>query len=157
MSIFGAMFAPDQPKTASELLRVCKPGGRIAMCNWTPEGVIGRMFKAVSGHAPPPPGVPSPLVWGTEDGLRELFGDGIGALEATRVEAVFRYRSPEHWLEYFKKWFGPVQMAFERVGDGPESEALANDLLGLWREVNRAGDRALVAQAEYLQVVATRA
>lgn len=157
LSIFGAMFAPDQARTAAELLRVCKPGGRIGMCNWTPEGVIGKMFRTVSGHAPPPPGVPSPLVWGTEDGLRELFGDGVSSLETPRGYAAFRFRSPEHWLEYFKKWFGPIKMAFERLGDGPEAEALENDLLAMWREVNEAGDRALAASAEYLRVVATRA
>jgi SAM-dependent methyltransferase len=157
LSIFGAMFAPDQAKTASELLRVCKPGGRIGMCNWMPEGNIGRMFKTVASHAPPPPGVPSPLVWGTEDGLRELFGDGISSLAANPTATEMAYLSPEHWLDYFKQWFGPINMAFERLGDGPEADALANDLLSLWRDANTAGDRALVAPVQYLEVVATRA
>jgi SAM-dependent methyltransferase len=157
LSIFGAMFAPDQKKTASELLRVCKPGGRVGMCNWMPDGNIGSMFKTVASHAPPPPGVPSPLVWGTEDGLRELFGDGISSLEANPTETKMAYLSPEHWLEYFKQWFGPINMAFERLGDGPEADALTEDLLSLWRGANMAGDRALLAPVQYLEVVATKA
>jgi ubiquinone/menaquinone biosynthesis C-methylase UbiE len=156
LSIFGAMFAPDQRKTADELLRVCKPGGRLGMANWTPEGIIGRMFKTVSQHAPPPPGVASPILWGTEDHLRELFGDGIESLEVNRKEVTFRWLSPEQWLDFFKKWFGPMQMAFERLDD-EEGEALASDLLELWRGANRAGERALIAGSEYLEVVAVRA
>jgi SAM-dependent methyltransferase len=157
MSIFGAMFAPDQAKTASELLRVCKPGGRIGMANWMPDGNIGTMFKTVASHAPPPPGVPSPLVWGSEEGLRELFGDGISSLEVNPKAATMAYPSPEFWLDYFKKWFGPVNMAFERLGDGTEGQALADDLLTLWRDANTVGDRALVAPVQYLEIVATRA
>jgi ubiquinone/menaquinone biosynthesis C-methylase UbiE len=156
LSIYGAMFAPDQAKTAQELMRVTKPGGRIGMCNWTPEGVIGRMFKTVAQHAPPPPGAPSPLVWGTEDGVRELFGDGVSSLRTTKREIAMRYLSPDHYVDYFKQWFGPMVMAFQRLGDGPEADALRQDLVGVWSDANRS-DSALIADCEYLEVVAVRA
>lgn len=156
MSIFGAMFAADQEKAAAELLRVCKPGGRIGMANWVPDGGIGRMFTTVAKHAPPPPGVPSPLLWGTEERLRELFGDGVSELRVERRRSRQTFRSPEHWVEFFRTYFGPTKVAFERVGPEGE-EALASDLLAFAREANTAGDRALVLEPEYLRVVATRA
>lgn len=156
MSIFGAMFAADQEKAAAELLRVCKPGGRIGMANWVPDGGIGKMFMTIAKHAPPPPGVPSPLVWGTEERLRELFGDGIAELRVERKRSRQTFRSPEHWLEFFRTYFGPTKVAFERVGPDGE-EALSADLLAFAAEANTAGDRALVLEPEYLQVIATRA
>jgi SAM-dependent methyltransferase len=156
MSIFGAMFAADQERAAAELLRVCRPGGRIGMANWVPDGGIGRMFMTVAKHAGPPPGVPSPLLWGTEERLRELFGDGVSELRVERRRSRQTFRSPEHWLEFFRTYFGPTKVAFERVGTEGE-DALASDLLAFAREVNTAGDRALVLEPEYLQVVATRA
>jgi len=156
ISIFGAMFAADQEKAAAELLRVCKPGGRIGMANWVPDGGIGKMFMTIAKHAPPAPGVPSPLVWGTEERLRELFGDGIADLRVERRRSRQTFRSPEHWLEFFRTYFGPTKVAFERVGPDGE-EALAADLLAFAAEANTAGDRALVLEPEYLQVIATRA
>jgi SAM-dependent methyltransferase len=156
MSIFGAMFAADQEKAAAELLRVCKPGGRIGMANWVPDGGIGRMFTTISKHAPPPPGVPSPLVWGTEERLRELFGDGVTDLRVERRASRQTFRSADHWLEFFRTYFGPTKVAFERVGPEGE-EALTNDLRSFLEESNTAGDRALVLEPEYLQVIATRA
>lgn len=156
MSIYGAMFAPDQPKTASELLRVTKPGGRIGMANWTPDGAVGTMFKTIAKHAPPPPGVESPLLWGTEDRLRDLFGDGIEDLRVERRISRQPFRSADHYIEFFRTYFGPTQMAYERVG--PEGEdALTNDLRAFLEAANTAGDRAMVLEAEYLQVIATRA
>ena len=155
LSSFGAMFAPDQEKTARELLRVCRPGGKIGMANWTPRGVIGGMLRIVSGHAPPPPGVKPPTLWGTEDRLRELFGDGVSKLELTQREYKFRYQSPKDWLEHFRTYYGPVVTAFERVGE-EGAQALADDLLDLMRTSNTAGDAALVAPAEYAEVVAIR-
>ena len=116
MSIFGAMFAPDQPKTAAELLRVVKPGGRIGMANWTPGGAVGTMFQTIAKHAPPPPGVESPLLWGTEERLRELFGDGISDLRVERRISRQPFRSADHYVEFFRTYFGPTQMAYERVG-----------------------------------------
>jgi ubiquinone/menaquinone biosynthesis C-methylase UbiE len=155
-SIFGAMFAPDQRRTAAELLRVVKPGGRIGMANWVPDGGVGRMFMTVAKHAPPPPGVESPLLWGTEERVRELFGDGIAELRVERRPSRQPFRSVDHYLEFFRTYFGPIKMAFERVGPDGE-KALASDLRDFLEEANTAGERALVIEPEYLQVVATRA
>jgi ubiquinone/menaquinone biosynthesis C-methylase UbiE len=156
ISIFGAMFAADQEKAAAELLRVCKPGGRIGMANWVPDGGVGRMFMTIAKHAPPPPGVNSPLLWGTEERVRELFGDGVAELRVERRKSRQAFRSPDHFLDFFRTYFGPTKVAFERVG--PEGEAaLEADLRNYLEESNTAGDRALVLEPEYLQVVATRA
>lgn len=155
-SIFGAMFAPDQEKTAAELLRVVKPGGRIGMGNWCPDGVVGRMFQTISKHAPPPPGIESPLRWGTEERLRELFADGISDLRVERRTSRQPFRSADHYIEFFRTYFGPTQMAYERVG--PEGEqALTDDLRTLLEEQSRAGERAMVLEGDYLEIVATRA
>jgi hypothetical protein len=156
MSTFGAMFAPDQQRTADELLRVCRPGGRIAMANWTPDGYVGEMFGTTTRHAPPPPGIEPPVRWGTEERLRELWGDGISNLRIERREAIQRWPSPEFFLDYFRRWFGPTQMAFERLDDAGR-DALAADLIGLANRHNTAGDVAMVVPATYLEVVATRA
>jgi SAM-dependent methyltransferase len=156
MSLFGAMFAADQQRTASELLRVVKSGGRIGMANWTPEGDIGRLFKTVAKHAPPPPGVLPPLLWGTEDRLRELFGDDISDLRTERLISRQTFYSADHWIEFFRTYFGPTKVAFERVGSEGEA-ALEADLREFLEDANVAGERALVLEAEYLQVVATRA
>jgi SAM-dependent methyltransferase len=155
MSIFGVMFAPDQRKAASELLRVVKPGGRIGLACWTPEGAVGQMFKTMAQHAPPPPGVESPLLWGTEEHLRELFGDGISDLRVERHMSRHPFRSADHYIEFFREYFGPTQMAYERVG--PEGEqALTDDLRDFLDSANTDPDRGLVLEAEYLIAVATR-
>jgi SAM-dependent methyltransferase len=157
ISTFGAMFAPDQERAAQELLRVTKPGGRIGMANWPPRGLVGAgVFKIAAEHVPPPPGVTPPVLWGTEERLRELFSDGISDLQLNERHLMFRYFSPEQWLEHFRTYFGPMKVAFGRVGD-EAAVALENDLLELMRSNNRAGDRALIAPAEYVEVVATRA
>jgi SAM-dependent methyltransferase len=156
MSIFGAMFAPDQPKVASELLRVVKPGGRIGMANWTAGGGVGTMFKTIAKHAPPPPGIDSPLLWGSEERLRELFGDGISDLRVERKLSRQPFRSADHYIEFFRTYFGPTQTAYERVGSEGE-QALTDDLRALLEEANTAGERALVLEAEYLEAIATRA
>jgi ubiquinone/menaquinone biosynthesis C-methylase UbiE len=156
MSIFGAMFAPDQQKAAAELLRVVKPGGRIGMANWTPDGAVGSMFKTIAKHAPPPPGIDSPLLWGTEEHVCELFGDAISGLRAERRISRQPFRSTDHYIAYFREYFGPTQAAYERVG--PEGEqALTDDLRAFLEGANTAGERAMVLEAEYLQVIATRA
>jgi ubiquinone/menaquinone biosynthesis C-methylase UbiE len=157
ISTFGAMFAPDQEKTAAELLRVCRSGGKIGMANWPPRGLIGDgMFKVIAEHAPPPPGVPPAVLWGTEERLRELFGDGVSELTLTDRQVNFRYHSPERWLAFFREYFGPMMMAFARVGE-EGADALERDLLEVMRKANRAGDDALVAPADYVEVVAVRA
>jgi ubiquinone/menaquinone biosynthesis C-methylase UbiE len=153
---FGAMFAPNQQRAADELLRVCRPGGRIGMANWTPEGYIGQMFKTVSKHAPPPPGIDPPPLWGTEERLRELFGDGISDLTAERRKFTFRHRSAQHYVDFYRAYFGPIRVAFERVGADGE-EALAGDLRELLARFDRGGDRGLIVDGEYLEVVAVRA
>ncbi|MGV1049541.1 MAG: class I SAM-dependent methyltransferase [Solirubrobacterales bacterium] len=155
-SVFGAMFAPDQERTAAELLRVTKPGGRIGMANWTPGGSVGGMFVTIAKHAPPPPGINPPLLWGTEERLRELFGDQISDLRIERRISRQPFRSPSHYIEFFRRYFGPAKMAFERVGADGE-QALEDDLREYLEAHNTAGDRALVLEAEYLEVIATRA
>ena len=156
MSIYGAMFAPDQQQAASELLRVCKPGGRIGMANWVPDGFIGEMFMTSAKHAPLPPGLDPPILWGTEERLRELFGEEISDLRVERRTLVQRFYSVDHWLEIYRTYFGPVKVAFERVG--PEGEdALESDLRAMLDRNNTAGERALVIPADYLMVTATKA
>jgi SAM-dependent methyltransferase len=156
MSTFGVMFAPDQQRAADELLRVCRPGGRIALANWTPDGMIGEMFATTARHAPPPFKIDPPPLWGTEGRLHELFGDGISELRAERRHWMQRFPSPQFGLEYMQKWFGPTKMAFARLDEDGRS-ALTADLMDLAERHNMAGDAAVVAPAAYLEVVATRA
>jgi ubiquinone/menaquinone biosynthesis C-methylase UbiE len=156
ISIFGAMFAPDQEKAAAELLRVCKPGGRIGMANWVPDGPVSSMFATVAKYAPPPPGFTPPVLWGTEERVRELFGDGVSSLRTERRVSRQAFRSADHYLDFFRSYFGPIKMAFERAGAENE-EALIADLRAHLEQANTAGDRAMVLEPEYLQVIATRA
>jgi ubiquinone/menaquinone biosynthesis C-methylase UbiE len=156
LSSFGVMFAPDHQKAAGELLRVCKPGGRIGMANWVPDGFVGEMFMTTAKHAPPPPGVQAPILWGSEDHLRELLGDGISSMSVERATVRFSFLSPDHFIEYFRTYFGPMKVAFARVGD-EGADALEADLRAMLEHRNIAGDRAMVASSEYLRVIATRA
>ena len=156
LSTFGAMFAPDQPRAAAELLRVCRPGGRVGMANWTPEGLVGQMFAITMRHLSPPAVLDPPPLWGTEERLRQLWGDGISDLRAERREFLFCYPSVDFCLDHFRRWFGPTKIAFEAL-DEPGRDALARDLADLWNTNNTAGERALVAPSAYLEVVATRA
>jgi SAM-dependent methyltransferase len=156
LSTFGVMFAPNQERAANELLRVCKPGGAIGLANWTPEGWIGAILRANASHVAPPPGVSSPLLWGTERRLRELFGSGISEMRTTRRHFVFRYRSPEHWLAFWREYYGPTVAAFAAL-DAAGQDALARDLLAVIAEHNRATDGSMSVPAEYLEVVAIRA
>jgi ubiquinone/menaquinone biosynthesis C-methylase UbiE len=151
VSTFGVMFTPDQDKAATEMLRVCRPGGRIGMANWTPESFIGQVFKTIGQHIPPMPGVRSPALWGTKARLEEMFG-GQASIEATSRMYNFRYRSPAHWLEVFRTWYGPVHKAFEALPQ-PGKTALEEDFLALIDRFNRAKDGTMVVPAEYLEVV----
>lgn len=156
VSTFGVMFAPDHAKAAAEMARVARPGGRIALANWTPDSLVGRMFKVLGRYAPPPAGVQAPSLWGTEAHLRELFGNAASALQITPRQFVFRYRSAAHYVEVFRNWYGPVNKAF--AAQTPEkAEALAAELTDLLDSLNRAGPSSLVVPAEYLEVVITRA
>jgi ubiquinone/menaquinone biosynthesis C-methylase UbiE len=154
LSTFGVMFTADHDRAAAELLRVCRPGGTIAMANWTPDGFIGQLFKTIGVHNPPPAGVASPLTWGTEENLRRLLGHGIAEMRVTRREFVFRYRSAEHFLEVFRTYYGPMLKAFEAVADEGR-EALAVDIDGLLNKLNTSRTH-LVIPSAYLEVVATR-
>jgi len=155
MSTFGAMFAPDQEKTARELLRVCRPGGKIGMANWTPDGLAGEIFRTTSRYLPPPPDLTPPVSWGTEARLRELFADGVSSLHVTRRSFMFRFRSVQHWLEYFRTYFGPTLKAFEAL-DAAGQENLARDLTDIMQRANRSGDATMAAPGDYLEVVAIR-
>jgi ubiquinone/menaquinone biosynthesis C-methylase UbiE len=154
LSVFGVMFTPDQEQAAQELLRVCRPGGKIGLASWTPEGFIGQVFRTIGKHVPPPAGVRSPALWGTEQRLRELFGDGIAELTINRRFFVFRYRSAEHWLQVFRTYYGPVLKAFATLDDAGQA-SLAHDLTELLERFNQ-GRTTLAVPSEYLEVVVTR-
>jgi ubiquinone/menaquinone biosynthesis C-methylase UbiE len=155
LSTFGVMFTPDQDKAAAELARVCKHGGKIGLANWTPEGFIGQLFKTLGKYLPPPAGAKSPALWGTEARLKEMFGASAASIKAERRNFNFRYRSPEHFLDVFKSYYGPMLKAFAAL-DATNQQALRNDLLALIARMNRADDGTMVVPAEYLEVVITR-
>lgn len=156
VSMFGAMFAPRPEMVASELVRVTRNGGTIAMANWTPEGFIGQMFKVTGKHVPPPPLMPSPLKWGDETTVRERLRDGIADFKVTRQMCVFNYPfSPAEVVEHFRMYYGPTQRAFAAL-EGEAQAALRTDLERLWTEHNQATDDGTRVEGEYLEVVATR-
>jgi SAM-dependent methyltransferase len=151
------MFAPDHQRAASELLRVCRPGGTIALANWAPDSFIGELFRTTAQHVPPPAGLQPPGLWGTEDHVRTLFGDGVRDLRAERRTYTFRYRSPEHFVDFFRTWYGPTHKAFAALDEGGR-QALAADLAALVARSDRlAGENAVAVPADYLEIVATRA
>ncbi len=152
LSTFGVMFTPNQERAASELLRVSKPGGRIGMANWTPASMIGELFKTLGRYLPPPAGVKSPALWGSEPRLRELFGAQASAIAITNKHFVFRYRSAEHWLDVFRTYYGPMLKAFAAL-PADMQRTLERDLIDLARRHNRSGDATLVAPSEYAEVV----
>ena len=154
LSTFGAMFAPDHRRTAQEMLRVVRSGGRIGMSNWTPTGFIGRLFKLIGAHVPPPAGVKSPALWGTVDHLAALFGPDA-QVRAERRLFNFRYRSAAHWVQVFRDYYGPTHKAFGAL-DADGQKALERDITGLLNELNVGGNGALVVPSEYLEVVVTK-
>ena len=154
VSTLGVMFTPDQPRAAAEMIRVCKSGGKIGLANWTPDGFIGHLFKTIGRHVPPPAGVKSPALWGTRARIEELFGSNASAIDAEPRDFVFRYRSPQHWLDVFRTYYGPLLKAF--AGLQPAAQAsLASDLFALIARFNRSGDASMVVPSEYLEVVIT--
>jgi ubiquinone/menaquinone biosynthesis C-methylase UbiE len=155
VSTFGVMFTPDQDRAAAEMVRVCRPGGKIGLANWTPEGFIGQLFKTIGKHLPPPAGVKSPAQWGTKARIAEMFEPRASAITSEPRNFVFRYRSPEHWLEIFKTYYGPMLKAFAALEPAAQS-ALANDMKALVGQFNRSGDETMVVPSEYLQIVITR-
>ena len=156
LSTFGVMFAPNQPRAAAELLRVVRPGGRIGLANWTPEGFIGELFRVMARFVPPPPGLAPPAAWGTEPRLVELFGHQASGLRSRQREFVFRYRSAEHWVELFRDYYGPTHRAFAAL-DEAGKKALHEALLNLLAKYNRGGRDTLIVPSDYLEVVIKRA
>jgi SAM-dependent methyltransferase len=154
-STFGVMFTPNQERAAAELVRVCKPGGKIGLANWTPEGFIGQMFKTMGKHLPPPAGVKPPPLWGTAARLSELFPAGAASVKVHSRNFVFRYKSADHWLDVFRTYYGPTLKAFAAL-QPPAQSALATDLKALVGRFNRSGDDSMVVPSEYLQIVIDR-
>jgi ubiquinone/menaquinone biosynthesis C-methylase UbiE len=152
-SVFGSMFAPDHARAAAELLRVCRPGGTIALASWTPDGFIGELFRTVAAHVPPPGGIRSPLLWGTEEHLRELFGEGVASLEVRERTFTFRFPSPEAFVAFFRTRYGPTLKAFAAL-DGAARVALEHDLVALARRFDRLGAGATAIPATYVEAVA---
>jgi SAM-dependent methyltransferase len=155
MSTFGVMFTPNQEKAAAELARVCKPGGRIGLANWTPDSFIGQVFKTIARYIPPAPGVRSPGLWGTKARLDELFGQTAREIRIASRDFDFRYLSPSHWIDVFRTCYGPMNKTFGAL-DAEKQAAFTQDLLALMESRNRSGDRTLVLPSEYLEVVIER-
>ena len=155
VSTFGAMFTPDHTRPAREMLRVVRNGGRIGLANWTPEGFIGQLFKVIGAYIPAPAGLKSPALWGTEPHIVELFGTQAADIRTVRKNFNFRYRSPAHWLQIFRDFYGPTHKAFAAL-DGAGQNALEKDITALLNRCNTAGDASLVVPAEYLEVVVTK-
>lgn len=156
VSTFGIMFAPDQTRAASEMCRVTRPGGSMGMANWTPEGFIGAMFKTMGKHVQPAPGLNSPGVWGTEKWIGETFKDRVETIYVTRKNFMFRYPSPQFFVDYFRVYYGPTQKAFSGLS-GLGQVALNDDLLALVAEFNTATDGTMRVPAEYLEIVMKKA
>jgi ubiquinone/menaquinone biosynthesis C-methylase UbiE len=155
VSTFGGMFSPDQSRTASEMLRVCRPGGRIGLANWTPDGFIGQMFKTIGKYLPPPAGLKSPALWGTTEWMEKAFGAAASSVIAEPRHFVFRYRSAEHFLDVFRRYYGPMLKAFEAL-DTTGRGALTRGIIELAGRFNTSGDDTMVVPSEYLEVVVTK-
>ena len=154
LSTFGVMFTPRQEQAARELIRVCRPGGRIGLASWTPESFIGQLFKTIGKYVPPAPGLKSPALWGSKAHLEALFGSEV-TIRAKSKAFFFRYKSPRHWVEIFRQYYGPVHKAFAAI-DPPAREALEADLYGLIDRFNVALDGTLVVPSDYLEAVITK-
>lgn len=156
MTMFGAMFAPRPDVTAAELIRVTKPGGLIAMANWTPEAFTGQMFKTGAKYVPPPPGMSPPLQWGMEEMVRERFGDAVSDLSMERIKISFHFdMPPADVVEHFRKYFGPTQKQFEQLDEAGQ-EAMRKDLVELWESGNKATGGVTEVESEYLEVKAIK-
>ena len=155
MSTFGVMFTPDQDKAASELARVCRPGGKIGLANWTPESFIGQLFKKIGKYVPPAVGVKSPALWGTKARLEEMFAKTAKEIRTASRQFTFRYRSPAHFIEVFRTYYGPMNKTFGALDAGKQAD-FTRDLLALMERGNRSGDGTLVLPSEYLEAVIER-
>lgn len=156
VSTFGVMFTPNQQQSASELSRVCKRGGKIGLANWTPESFIGQVFKTLGKYIAPPPGVSSPALWGNQQWVNETFGDEASQIEMTKKNFMFRYRSPDHFLDIFRSYYGPIHKAFLAL-DEAEQNNLESDLRELITNHNTATDGSMRLPSEYAEIVITKA
>lgn len=153
LSTFGCMFAPNQEKTAAELLRVCRPGGKIGLANWTPEGYVGQILKTVMKYAaPPPPGFRSPVLWGTEARLQQLFADQVASMDCTRRVLHFRFLSLAHANDVNNKYTGPITSVYESLDDARKAE-FSQEMESLMSKSNRSGDSSLLIPSDYLEAV----
>ena len=155
LSTFGAMFTPEPARAADELIRVVRSGGRIGMANWTPEGFLGDLFRVIGSYLPPPAGVKSPMLWGSEPRIVELFGPDAADIRCVRRNFNFRYRSAAHWIEVFRNFYGPTHRAFAAL-EPTRQAGLAEDITVLLERLNVGGKNSLVVPGEYLEVVITR-
>ncbi|HEV7706596.1 MAG TPA: class I SAM-dependent methyltransferase [Asanoa sp.] len=151
LSTCGAMFAPDQEKTAAELLRVCRPGGRIGMVNWTPDSYVGQLFQTLGRYVPPPPGLRPPALWGSADRLRELFGPDV-TISAPALEFLWRFPSPEHQAEFFGAFYGPTHKALNAL-EADRAADLKADMVEVVKRFNVSDDATLVLRMDYLQAI----
>jgi ubiquinone/menaquinone biosynthesis C-methylase UbiE len=154
LSVFGAMFAPDHQRAAAEIIRAARPGGTVGLASWTPEGFIGQMFGVITRHAPGPPGVASPLLWGTEEHLSDLFGAATADARSVRRICTWRFTSPEEFVWFFRRWYGPALKAFEALDDDGQA-ALAADLAHLARHWDRNHGGSIAIPATYLETILT--
>lgn len=152
LSTFGVMFAPDHPRSAREMMRVVRPGGRIGIASWTADGMIGQLFKTLGRYVAPPAGLAPPSMWGSADYLRQLFGQDAASIRAMRRSFSFRYASPAHWIQVFRDYYGPLNKAFGAL-DPDGQQALEKDITAMLERFNVAGDASLVAPADYLEAV----
>ncbi len=155
LSTVGIMFAPDHQRAADEVVRVTRKGGKIALASWTPTGMVGQLFKAVAGFAPPPAGVRPATLWGTEDYLAELFGERVDWVSLAKREYVFRYHSPEHYSQWFRDYYGPITKVAGTLS-GPDLDRFSSDLADVARQFNQADDGTVAAPSEYLEAVGVR-
>jgi len=155
VSTFGVMFTPNQDRAAAELVRVCRHGGKVGLANWTPDGFIGQLFQTIGKHVRPPAGVRSPAMWGTRARIAEMFGAHATAIGAETRTFTFRYKSPQHWLETFRTFYGPVLKAYAAL-DASGQAALTADMMALVSRFNRSLDETMVVASEYLEVVVVR-
>jgi ubiquinone/menaquinone biosynthesis C-methylase UbiE len=151
LSVFGTMFTPEHARAASEMARVVRPGGKIGVASWTPDSFIGQVFKTIGQYVPPASGLRSPALWGTEEHLRTIFGDNVAQIRAVRKQFVFRYRSTEHFLDIFKRFYGPVHKTFQALPSDKQA-SLEADLSALMARLARPADT-LVLPSDYLEAV----
>jgi ubiquinone/menaquinone biosynthesis C-methylase UbiE len=154
LSVFGAMFAPDHQRAADEIIRASRPGSTVGLASWTPDGFIGQMFGVIARHVPAPPGVTSPLLWGTEEHLERLFGSAAADARSVQRTFTWRFTSSEQFVSFFRRWYGPVLKAFEAL-DGNGRAALAADLSALARHWDRNHGRSIAIPATYLETILT--